>query len=91
MSEIFIQRDILTKCGGVFQNTSITIGKPSSGDDGLYCSVVTFSNVRKYNANIRGIDEFNSIECAIDYVDGICHNSSEPEFFFKNGESLFRK
>ena len=56
---------------------------------GLSQSSIIFSNVRKYDGTVKGMDEFNAIECASNYVNCICKNSVRPEFFITKNESLF--
>ncbi|MBT2135786.1 hypothetical protein KK137_15715 [Croceibacterium sp. LX-88] len=73
---------------GVLFETQIVIEKPFKIDDNKYSCKITFSNVPKYNASSKGIDEFNAMECALDYVGAICENSDDPEFFMNEGESM---
>lgn len=90
MTEAFISRKLLTRTDGAFNDTYVHITRPSLDKDGRCYCLVTFSNVKKYDAEVRGMDEFNAIECALSYVDGICKNSSDPEFFLDETESMFR-
>lgn len=87
---IFITRNIFIKVDNNFNEVSITINKPEFLEDGFYHLSVEFSNIKKYNANIKGIDDFNALECALDYVNTICKNSTDPEFFFTESESMFQ-
>jgi hypothetical protein len=58
-------------------------------DDGSACHAkVTFSNVPEFDTVVKGIDEMHCIECAIIYVNSITQNSSDPEFFYTNGDTM---
>lgn len=84
----FIERNFFAKIQGALEETRITIEKPIISASGLFECRVTFSNVKKYSAVSKGIDEFNAVESALDYVEAICTNSDDPEFFINENESM---
>jgi hypothetical protein len=92
MKSKFLTRQAFVKFDGKLHKISIAIGRPfASNSTRGFCNFscdVSFQNVEKYNTNIKGIDEMHSIECAIAYINSICRNSVEPEFFHKDGESM---
>jgi hypothetical protein len=88
MDGVFIERNIFIRFEGEMYETRITIEKPLMNAGGVFESKVIFSNVEKYNTTAKCIDEFSTIECALDYVEGICKNSDDPEFFITRDESM---
>ena len=61
----------------------ITISKPETAENGLFSCRVTFTSTPKYDANIKGADAINALECALSYIDSICANSDQPEFHWE--------
>jgi hypothetical protein len=88
MGSRFIKREIFVKNENSFIPISIYIFCPYNGGNGFFYSKIEFDFVRKYNAVAKGIDEFNAVGSAIDYVSSICKNSEDPEFFTAPGESM---
>jgi hypothetical protein len=88
MKKIFIKRNTLTSHEKNLSKTTIIIEKPMLDNDGMFYCNILFSNIEKYNAVAKGIDEFNAVECALDYVTTICKNSDDPEFYWDGGESM---
>lgn len=88
MMESFIKRDLFTKLDGKTYDTRINISIPKPSKEGYYKCDITFSNVEKYNSTSKGIDEFNAVECALEYVDSVCRNSDSPEFFISRSETM---
>lgn len=88
MNNYFIKRDILFKIDGVFHKSRITISRPLVNKIGFYECKIKFSNIKKYNTISKGVDEINSVDCAISYVNSVCENSEDPEFFFSEDESM---
>lgn len=88
MEDHFIERILLVKNGEEFEEVKIRVSKPLILDSNLFRCEVNFSKIKKYNASIKGVDEFNAMECAIEYVNSICNNSDSPEFFIRKGESM---
>lgn len=88
MSDVFIERRLFTNNNGIFSDTTIFITKPIEASDGLYYCNILFSNVKKYNTISKGIDQFNAIDCALEYVSKICSISEIPEFFISRNESM---
>lgn len=86
----FIERAVIGKRGETAFPVSIRVCVPEIRDDGLYSSNVLFIGADTYNADIKGLDQFNAIECALDYINKICVESEDPYFFWPNGE-LFGK
>lgn len=84
MSEIIAIRRMFVKDDDGFASTEISISMPMKSEDGFYICSVRFTNPPKYNAsNIKGIDGINSLECALEYIEGICTNSEDPEFHWE--------
>lgn len=88
MERIFVGRNLFTKSNGEMKATQITIDQPRLNGDGLFECKVKFSNVKKYNTSAKCFDEICALECALDYVEGICKNSEDPEFFISIDESM---
>lgn len=88
MVENFIKRNLFIKLEGKTYDTTINISIPKSSKEGYYECHITFSNVEKYNTTSKGIDEFNAIECALEYVDSVCRNSDSPEFLISRSETM---
>lgn len=87
MSIPFIQLDVFAKIDGILSSVSVRIEKPVKDSKGFYVAPVEFSLIDKYNAKLRGADEFNAVSGALRYVDKILENSTEPEFFWAEGQS----
>lgn len=83
MSEIIASRQMFLKDEGRFTPISITISRPEGAENGLFSCRVEFTKAPQYDANIRGADAINCLECAISYIDGICTNSEGPEFHWE--------
>lgn len=83
MSEIIASRQMFVKDEGRFIPMSINISKPEEAGNGLFSCRVAFTSTPKYDANIRGGDAINALECALSYIDGICANSEDPEFHWE--------
>jgi hypothetical protein len=66
-----------------FAPLTITISEPEEAENGLFSCRVRFTSAPKYDANIRGADAINALECALSYIDGICVNSEQPEFHWE--------
>ena len=88
MRETFIERQAFIASRDRVRETKISISKPKKLDDGFFSCSVKFKDIQKYDTESKGIDEFNSIECAIAYVYSICKNSDDPEFFWTDGQSM---
>lgn len=87
MLDILLRRKLLLKLNGDLSRVSIYVTRPLP-NDGLFVSKIIFDNVPKYNTDVSGIDEFHAVECAIAYINGICRNSTDPEFLHLNGDSI---
>jgi hypothetical protein len=83
MADIIAYRQMFTKDGKRFVPINITISVPKNTKDGLFTCRVAFKNVPKYDANIKGADGINALECALSYIDSICTNSEDPEFHWE--------
>lgn len=88
MNRPFIERNLFAKIHGQLEKIRIAIEKPIMSTNGLFECTVIFSKITKYSTVSKGVDEFNAMECALDYVEAICMNSDEPEFFINERESM---
>jgi len=88
MSQCFIELSIFLKNGKSLERTSIRIDKPIRFGENLMSCKVSFLGSEKYDAIIKGADEFNAVESALSYVRAICSNSEDPEFFISESESM---
>ena len=88
MKTPFIERNIFIKHDGGLEKVRIVIEKPLPVDDVFFSCKILFLNVKKYNCSAKGIDEFHALECAFAYINGICMNSEDPEFYFTETESM---
>jgi hypothetical protein len=85
--EIIASRRMFIKDEEAYLPVTIMISMPEDTKSGLFSCRVEFSTVPKYDANIKGADDINALECALTYIDGICANSDDPEFHWeKSGE-----
>ncbi len=84
----FIEKTLLINVHGNLREVKVSLCKPRRIDEKYMFCDVKFCGIEKYNAKIKGIDEFNTIECALDYVKTIFINSKDPEFFSEIGESM---
>lgn len=89
MSKNFVEKDLLVANSGGSILTKVCIGRPKLAMDGLFLCEVSFGSFKKYNANIKGVDQFHALICAISYVNRIFEISSDPEFLELDGESLY--
>lgn len=93
MSSIFLKRVFFTKTKRGLIRHFLSLSTPFINENtkNKYtksaCEVI-FDGIEKYNAVIEGVDDIHSIECAIAYVNSICRNSEDPEFFHEDGESM---
>jgi hypothetical protein len=62
--------------------------KPTRRRDGMSECRVVFESVSKYDAKLKGLDDINSIEAAIRYIESICINSDDPAFYWEDGEAM---
>ncbi|WP_152435377.1 hypothetical protein [Erythrobacter sp. THAF29] len=91
MTDSFLSREIIFRFENDMQRGEISISQPAPKKNGRYECFVSFEPLRKYDAVIGGIDQIHSIECAIAYIEAVCKNSKEPEFFWINGDAMFRE
>lgn len=80
MPEIIASRQMFVRDEERFTPMLISVSKPEEAENGLFSCHVSFTGTPKYDANIKGGDAINALECALLYIDGICANSEDPEF-----------
>jgi hypothetical protein len=83
MPEVVATRRMFMKVEDAMSPTEISISKPMAGEDGLYVCRVTFTNLNKYSASLKGVDGINALECALSYIDSVCANNDDPEFHWE--------
>jgi len=80
---------MLIRVGEEYRKTVIRIEKPVARNDGDYNARVIFSDIGKYDANIRGADSFNAVESAISYINSVCRDSADPRFYWDEDSPFF--
>jgi hypothetical protein len=90
VSEIIASRQMFIKDEERFAPMMITISRPEDAENGLFSCRVTFTSAPKYDANIKGADDINALECALSYIDSICANSQDPEFHWEETGARYR-
>lgn len=84
----------VASCSVIFGNESqkstgtISVYAPQPTGDGSFTCRVEFIGVEKYSKDIHGIDGIHALDCAIVYLNGIRNNSTDPEFFWMNGDTM---
>lgn len=84
----FIEKILFINVRGSMREVKVLICRPQKFDEKYMFCNVKFCGIEKYDAEIKGIDEFNAVECALDYVNTVLINSRDPEFFSAVGESM---
>ena len=87
MDHVIAERRLLAKRGESLIPTSVVIFRPYL-ENKMHVCRVHFDIDTMFDAYIRGSDEFSAIDCAIAYVESICINSEDPEFYWIDGESM---
>jgi hypothetical protein len=88
MKNPIVKKTIFIKKDKKLHKLSIFVGKPKIIENSTAICEVIFDGISKYDAVLKGIDEFNALDCAIEYIKTIYYNSEEPEFFDHNAESI---
>jgi hypothetical protein len=88
MTEYFARRSILVGDQGEKRSGEITLSRPSECEVGKFFCFVNFYGAERFNRAIYSSDEISVLENAIVFVNSICNNSRDPEFFWENGDSM---
>jgi hypothetical protein len=88
MNEVFAARRVIARYPRKDISGSIYISRPIVNDNNKFFCSVEFDMHPKYSDIVFGTDEIHALECAISYTNSICQNSTEPEFFWTNGDTM---
>jgi len=91
MTDTFAAMRVILSKGGSISEGEIRISPPKSTIGNKFLCSVEFKGAEKYNKDVYADDAITSLDFALTYLNGIRNNSTDPEFFWDNGDTMLIK